>query len=199
MSVDFGVYHHSTREESELLRKIVRELFINAFSRIGISKYDEIRVLDVGCGLGFLSYVVAEYFPRARVLGIDTFEDSSLQGSSLEKAKENMRKLGIDDRVTFKSLSIFDITPDLGRFDLVVSNLVFHNLGERRFEAYEKISTVMDNNSFFINGDLFMGEFEKTFQRDMSRISKTFQVIYYDKIKLTTSIAYYITVLKLDK
>ncbi|GAA5420639.1 hypothetical protein Stok01_02604 [Sulfurisphaera tokodaii] len=46
---------------------------------------------------------------------------------------------------------------------------------------------------------VFMGEFEKTFQRDISRISKTFQVIYYDKIKLATSIAYYITVLKLDK
>ncbi|QIW22877.1 class I SAM-dependent methyltransferase [Sulfolobus sp. S-194] len=197
MTVDFGIYHHSTKEESESLRKVIRQLFINAFMKIGIHKYREIRVLDVGCGLGFLSYVVADYFPRARVLGIDTFEDSSLPGSSIEKAKENMCKLKIDNRVTFKSLSVLDITPDLGYFDLVVSNLVLHNLGEKRFEAYEKISKVMDNNSFFINGDLFMGEFEKMFQIDMSRINKTFQLQYYDKIKLSSSIAYYLTVLKL--
>ncbi|AHC52419.1 hypothetical protein SUSAZ_01895 [Sulfolobus acidocaldarius SUSAZ] len=51
----------------------------------------------------------------------------------MRKAEENMEHLGIRDRVFFKRLNVLDITEELGRFDMVVSNLVFHNLGRRRF------------------------------------------------------------------
>ena len=68
-------------------------------------------ILDVGCGLGFLSCVIAEFYKNARITGIDTFKHSSLKGSSLEKAKENARILGFSDRIDFKKSDVFRLRP----------------------------------------------------------------------------------------
>lgn len=179
-----------------MLRGIAKELFFQAFMKTGLPRDKEISVLDVGCGLGFLSYVVTQYFPKAKILGIDTFENSSLLDSDMRKAEENMEHLGIRDRVFFKRLNVLDITEELGHFDIVVSNLVFHNLGRRRFEAYEKITKVMKPSSFFINGDIFFGsEPEKSFEADISRLSKIFKLIFSKRLELKESLTYYIAVL----
>ncbi len=200
MSIDFGIYHHSTREDSELLRKVVRDFFYDSFNKIGIQKNEEITVLDVGCGLGFLSYITAEYFPRAKILGIDTFEDSSLLNSSMQKAEENMQNLNIQDRVHFKRINVFNISRDLGYFDIIVSNLVLHNLGKKRFRIYEKITEVMNDKSFFINGDLLIGNsIEESFLYEINKIYSIFKILYFRKTKLKPSVMYYMVVLKLNK
>lgn len=195
MPIDFGVYHHSTREQSEKLRRMIKELFFEAFERTEIPKDKEISVLDVGCGLGFLSYITALYFHRARVLGVDTFEDPSLPNSSIHKAEENMRALNLNDRVSFKKLSILEISEDLGSFDLIVSNLVFHNLGERRFIAYENVAKVMKGSSFFINGDLFFGDVEEGLTREVSKVSKVLRLDFLKKVQISPSVFYYLAIL----
>ncbi len=53
--VDFGTYHHSTPEES----KHIRECAEKAFSKLLRSLYSSraaLKILDAGCGLGFLTY-----------------------------------------------------------------------------------------------------------------------------------------------
>lgn len=68
--VDFGTYHHSTSEES----KRIRESAEKAFSKLLRPLYRSgaaLRILDAGCGLGFLTYVAAKCFPKASVTGID--------------------------------------------------------------------------------------------------------------------------------
>ena len=75
---DFGKYHHTTPAESAEIRREARVMFMKAFDQLPFSRDEKLEILDVGCGLGFLSCVCAEFYPNATVTGFDTFEDSSL-------------------------------------------------------------------------------------------------------------------------
>jgi 2-polyprenyl-3-methyl-5-hydroxy-6-metoxy-1,4-benzoquinol methylase len=123
----FGIYHHSTSTASKKIRFVVRTMFADAFASLPFGRYDELTILDVGCGLGFLSCVSAEFYRNARITGIDTFKHTSLKRSSLERAKENARILGFQDRIDFKKANVFGFTP-AEKFDMIVSNLVFLTL-----------------------------------------------------------------------
>jgi hypothetical protein len=54
-----------------------------------------------GAVLGFLTYVVAKRFPKARVTGVDLFRHGSTPELSMAKAVENVKSLGIDSRTSF--------------------------------------------------------------------------------------------------
>jgi 2-polyprenyl-3-methyl-5-hydroxy-6-metoxy-1,4-benzoquinol methylase len=53
----FGTYHHSTSTASKKTRAVVKAMFTDAFASLPFGRDDELRILDVGCGLGFLSCV----------------------------------------------------------------------------------------------------------------------------------------------
>jgi 2-polyprenyl-3-methyl-5-hydroxy-6-metoxy-1,4-benzoquinol methylase len=59
---DFGTYHHSTSVASKKVRVVVKAMFTDAFASLPLGRDDELRILDVGCGLGFLSCVSAESY-----------------------------------------------------------------------------------------------------------------------------------------
>jgi 23S rRNA G2445 N2-methylase RlmL len=110
-------------------------------------------------------------------MGIDTFRHTSLKGSSLQRAKENAKALGFSDRIEFKNGNIFAFTPT-ERFDVFVSNLVYHNLGRRRFEAYSRLSSWMDAGSFVVMGDIVFSP-----KTDMTRLLKEFRILREDRPK----------------
>jgi hypothetical protein len=72
---------------SKKARAVVKDMFTDALASLPIGRDDESRILDVGCGLGFLSCVRAEFYMNARITGIDTFEHVSLKRSSLERKR----------------------------------------------------------------------------------------------------------------
>ncbi len=129
------------------------------------------RILDVGCGLGFLSCVSAEFYTNAQITGIDTFKHASLKRSSLEKAKENARILGFLDRIDFKKGDVFKFMP-AEKFDIIVSNLVFHNIGKTRFKAYSRLSLWTQSGSFIVMGDLFFSRLT-----DITELTKAFSIV----------------------
>jgi predicted methyltransferase len=74
---------------------------------------------------------------------------------SMDKATKNMKSLGIDSRTMFL---MHDLTKPLKsdvRYDLAVSNLVFHNMGKKRFKAYETVFDALKPGGYFVIGDLF--------------------------------------------
>jgi cyclopropane fatty-acyl-phospholipid synthase-like methyltransferase len=152
--VDFGTYHHSSPEES----KRIRESAEKAFSKLMRPLYPSgaiLRILDAGCGLGFLTYVVAKRFPKASVTGVDLFRHGSVSELSMDKAVKNMKSLGMDSRTSFLK---HDLTKPLKsdmQYDLAVSNLVFHNMGKKRFKAYETVFDALKPREYFVIGDLF--------------------------------------------
>lgn len=151
---DFGTYHCSTPHDSAEAREKIKLVFTKAFSSLPFSRDEKIKILDVGCGLGFVSCACAEFYRNALVTGFDTFDHSSLRGSSLAKARRNADILRLSARVRFEKGNIFASEYGSGEFGVFVSNLVFHNFGRKRFEAYGMVASWVHPGSYVILGDL---------------------------------------------
>jgi len=152
---DFGRYQHSTQRGSEKIREKIEVLFMEALGNLPFSRDGEPKILDIGCGLGLLSWICAKYYPNGIIRGIDTFQHPSLKNSSLGKAKNNMKILGASERIRFQQGDIFRSDYSKRKFDLFVSNLVFHNFGRKRFNAYERLAQWATLKSYIALGDLF--------------------------------------------
>jgi 2-polyprenyl-3-methyl-5-hydroxy-6-metoxy-1,4-benzoquinol methylase len=176
---DFGTYHHSTSGESKDIRKVVETMFDDGFSSLPFQRDQDLNILDVGCGLGFLSCISAEFYTKAQISGFDTFEHDSLKGSSIEKAKENAKILGLSDRIEFEKGDVFTYAPKKS-FDIFVSNLVYHNFGRKRFGAYSRLASWARPGSFVLMGELFFSP-----KTDLARLSKEFKIL--KEIKPTES------------
>lgn len=161
---DFGTYHHSTSRASQKIRKKVKILFTRVFRNLPFARDDSLKILDVGCGLGFLSCVCAEYYPKARIIGFDTFKHASLKESSLAKTNNNAKILGFSERIKFQKGDVFSSDYSKGNFDLFVSSLVLHNLGRKRINAYERLAHWMTPKSYLVLGELFF-DYKTDFRR----------------------------------
>jgi len=73
-------------------------------------------ILEVGCGEGELIKKLANIFPSARLLGLDVSRDV------IDEAKR--RHVGLD----FKVMSIYQLTEQFEKFDLVVASEVLEHL-----------------------------------------------------------------------
>ena len=175
----YGTYHHTTPEQSEMIRVVLRENFFELFQVIDHPETIKC-VLDAGCGLGYISELAAKFFTSASVTGVDLFGSGSLPEGSIELAEKNMKATGVGDRVKFIKSDLTDLNFPNEHFDLVVSNLVFHNLGKKRFNAYSCISKVLKSHGFFVIGDFFWKKNDKkylgehfTLLTEKTEISKT--------------------------
>lgn len=78
------------------------------------------KVLDVGCNAGFYSIELAKR--GAEVTGID------LDEHYLKQAKWTAEQFGLDDRITFKQMQVYDLAHTEEQFDLVWFMGVFYHL-----------------------------------------------------------------------
>jgi len=75
------------------------------------------RVLDVGTGSGVIVLTLAKEFSEAEIFAVDISEDA------LALARENAKRLGLNDRVDFKKSNLLE---DIDQtFDLIVANLPY--------------------------------------------------------------------------
>jgi cyclopropane fatty-acyl-phospholipid synthase-like methyltransferase len=153
-NVDFGTYHHSTPQESDEIRNRAERAFLKLLKPLYPAD-SSLQILDAGCGLGFLMWVAAKCFPKAHITGIDLFKHESLSEMSMDRAAKNMKSLGIDSRTSFLK---HDLTEPIALdtpYDLVLSNLVFHNMGKKRLNAYATVFDALQSGGFFVIGDVF--------------------------------------------
>ena len=160
-STYYGTYHHTTPEQSETIRSELKVAFEEVFAYIYQENVIE-KVLDAGCGLGFLCEQAAKFFPKSSVIGVDLFGSSSLPEGDLKRAEQNMQIAGLNGRVEFIKADITKINFQENYFDLVISNLVFHNLGKARYKAYSNIRDMLKTGGFFVIGDFFRPKDKET-------------------------------------
>lgn len=177
-----------------MIRSILKDAFINVFKKI--ENPDSVGlILDAGCGLGFLSEVAAIFFDGASLIGVDVFGSGSLPEGNMALAESNMKSAGVGDRVKFIKADLNRLELPQIKFDLVISNLVFHNLGKKRFSAYSRISDLMKPASYFALGDLFSGVEDKNFlnahfqllheSKNISHMPSSFSILLLKKIPET--------------
>ncbi|MCR5099568.1 MAG: class I SAM-dependent methyltransferase [Lachnospiraceae bacterium] len=113
-------------------------------SRFPDREPSEISVLEVGCGPGFLSILLAE--AGYRVSAID------LTAAMLEKAKENSADAGVLDKITFYEMNALDLEFEGESFDVVVSRNLTWDLPEPE-GAYEEWTKVLKPGGLLLNFD----------------------------------------------
>ncbi|MFZ2098175.1 MAG: class I SAM-dependent methyltransferase [Anaerolineales bacterium] len=114
------------------------------------------QVLDIGCGNGPITIAIAKAYPKARVTGIDPW------GASWEYSKticeRNAAIEGVAKSVTFQKGDAATLPFDDGSFDVVVSNLVFHevrSVSDKRLLIKEALRVLREGGQFVFQ-DLFL-------------------------------------------
>ncbi|MFT3968742.1 MAG: methyltransferase domain-containing protein [Micropruina sp.] len=103
------------------------------------------QALDLGCGRGAVSIMIASQYPKADVTGIDLWRTVDQSGNSPETAMHNARVNGVEHRVTFETGDMTDLPYADSRFDLVVASLSIHNIptAEGRSTALQEAVRVL--------------------------------------------------------
>jgi 2-polyprenyl-3-methyl-5-hydroxy-6-metoxy-1,4-benzoquinol methylase len=81
------------------------------------------RILDAGCGDGWLSVILAKR--GARIDGFDISE------SAVRYAEERAAKHGVADKTTFRAASAYDLPYSDAAFDGVIGSSILHHLGDK--------------------------------------------------------------------
>lgn len=103
------------------------------------------RVLDVGCGRGFLLTAMARRLTTGKAVGVDIWLKRDQAGNHPIVTLANARLEGVLDRVEIKRNDIRRLHFDGDYFDAVVSALVLHNLAtaNERCQALREIVRVL--------------------------------------------------------
>ena len=108
-----------------------------------IEKYISLEnkdILDIGCGTGRLAIHLSKFVNHW--YGIDPDPES------IKLAKENIKNLNIDDRVTFKVGKFADIPFDQ-EFDIAISSNSLH-FEENKEDAFENVYNSLKSDGYFI-------------------------------------------------
>ena len=133
------------------LQDQVQELVIKQIDWDGKGK-----VLDIGCGNGPLTIKIARCYPEAQITGIDYWGDS--WDYSMQICTRNAQASGVAERTTFRRASASDLPFEDESFDLIVSNLVFHEIRDitDKREAIREAMRVLKRGGVFVLQDLFL-------------------------------------------
>lgn len=117
------VLGHSDRELARLERQAA---FFGDMTRDGLVRagiVSDMRVLDLGCGVGDVSAIAAELVgPRGQVVGID------ISGDALAVAERRMKAAG-HDHVRFAASTIEDFA-DYANFDAIIGRFILIHIAD---------------------------------------------------------------------
>jgi ubiquinone/menaquinone biosynthesis C-methylase UbiE len=120
-----GYYYHK-----KFWKKVVKD-FKKFYKLTNKSK-----ILDIGCGKGFMVYDLKKLLPKAKIRGIDI---SKYAIKNSKKEVKHLLKLGNAKKLQFKD----------NTFDLIISINTLHNLNKKECSmALKEINRVSKKNAF---------------------------------------------------
>jgi len=88
------------------------------------------QVLDMGCGRGAVLLMIATLLPAGRVTGVDLWSTRDQSGNAMEVTRRNAELEGVAERVEIHTADMRKLPFAPGTFDMVVSSLAIHNIGQ---------------------------------------------------------------------
>jgi SAM-dependent methyltransferase len=107
--------------EGELLISLMEEATALVSKHCGAPVH---HVLDIGCGPGVGTAVLAEAFPAATIVAVDG------SPTMLEQAAARAERLGLADRVTTRQADLPADLAALGQADVIWASMVLHHVGD---------------------------------------------------------------------
>lgn len=105
--------------------------------------HDTRRVLDLGCGAGYLIGLALQCFPEATGIGLD------FSATMLDMAREQFAG---DKRVEWIERSLDDSLPEFGAFDAIISSFAIHHCSDQRKRAiYQEAFAQLRPGGVFCN------------------------------------------------
>ncbi len=138
-----------------------------SISYIRKNKSSTIKILDVGCAFGYVTYSRFVKFEKVEVLGIDKNENS------IKLATERYET----DQIKFSVGDIEDKNYFPGMFDLIFCGFVLHHL-ENSEEALKKLWTLLNSNGVLVVRTFDEGlKIDHPPNKDMQFLLSTFRSI----------------------
>lgn len=119
MLLGAALYLHATlRGKFEVWAEVLNDMALRG---------DE-RALDLGCGRGAVTVMLAQRLPQGAVTGIDLWHSRDQSGNSMLNTRANIDRNDIADRVTLITGDMTGLPFADASFDLVTASLAIHNV-----------------------------------------------------------------------
>jgi ubiquinone/menaquinone biosynthesis C-methylase UbiE len=105
------------------------------------------RLLDIGCGPGYLLALIGRRFPRLQLMGID------ISQTIVEAAHRNLARKGLGDRIAFRQGDIERLPLPDNSVDFIVSTLSLHHWSNP-LQALREVFRVLKPKGQFLLFDL---------------------------------------------
>jgi tRNA (cmo5U34)-methyltransferase len=116
-------------------------------------------ILELGCGTGNLSELLANRFPNATLRLVD------LSGESIDECR---RRLSGRQQIEFEQNDFRQLDYDGSSFDLVISNISIHHLNSNdKQELFHAIHRWLRTGGIFTYADQFAGATDELYVRHM--------------------------------
>ena len=107
------------------------------------------RCIDIGCGSGALAVMVAKKYPRAQIIGIDSWGTAWEYSQGV--CEKNAEMEGVGMRISFRRASASSLPFDDESIDAAISNLTFHevrDVRDKKVAIKEALRVVKKGGSF---------------------------------------------------
>ncbi|MBU2648063.1 class I SAM-dependent methyltransferase [bacterium] len=151
ISMYFGYSRYLFSSKGKDVQTRVRDLIISNLAWNG-----EGKVLDIGCGSGALPILLAKKYQNAQIFGIDYWGKQWEYSQAI--CEKNASLENVPNRIEFKKASAADLPFEDESFDVVVSNLVFHNIAsvKDKSQLLKEALRVLKKGGKFVLQDLFL-------------------------------------------
>lgn len=110
------------------------------------------RILDVGCGTGVPTLMVAEKL-NGKITAIDT------DTKSIAVFRSKVKELNLSDRIRLSNCSLFDIEVENNQYDLVIAEGLLNVIGFQK--GFLRIKKLLKRKGFIIIHDELKNQNEK--------------------------------------
>ena len=159
-----GDFYNRQTQDAEHLERILA--FINV--------RDGMRILDLGCGSGYLTFPIAEGNPDCEVTGLDIVSDA------IDANRSRAREAELDN-LTFVSYDGIDFPFEAGTFDLVVTRYSLHHFPDIEHSIGEVSRVLKGEGSLFISDPCPNDCDKDRFVDDYMRLKKDGHIKFYTK------------------
>ena len=159
-----GDFYNRQTQDSQHLEKILQFLQVS----------DGMRILDLGCGSGYLAFPMAKNNPDIEVIGLDIVSDT-LRANRSRANKEGIKNL------TFVSYDGIDFPFEDDSFDLVVTRYALHHFPDIGHSIGEMSRVLKEGGKLFISDPCPNECDTERFVDDYMRLKKDGHIKFYTK------------------